>query len=124
MLAPFPNMEKDVLVVWTEGDDWRCKSPVPITAHMDPADYFNLYSERPIRRAVAVTTVVCVWYLGRLWWKGELYGRQLWLFVGWFVASLTIQFVSPSVLVWIAGFLAQVALAIVLILKHQWNDFP
>ena len=90
---------------------------------MDPSDYLSLYSVRPVRRAAGVATIVCLWYLVRLWWKGELYGVQLRVFVLWFVAALAIQFASRSVWVWIAGFVAQVALAIVLILKDQRNDF-
>ena len=89
---------------------------------MDPSDYLTLYSVRPVRRAAELATIVCLWYLARLWWKGELHGVQLRVFVLWFVAALTIQFASRSVWVWIAGFLAQVALAIVLVVKHQWND--
>lgn len=89
---------------------------------MDPADYFTLYSVRPVRRAAILATIVCLWYLVLLWWKGELYGVQLRVFVLWFVAALAIQFASRSVWVWIAGFLAQVALAIVLVLKRHWTD--
>lgn len=86
---------------------------------MDPTPYFPGY----IRRAVVIPTIVCLWYLIRLWWKGELYGLQQWVFVLWFVAALAIQFASHSVGGWIAGFLGQVALAIVLVLKHQGDDF-
>lgn len=85
----------------------------------DPRSYFDLYM---VRRAVAIPTMVCLWYLVRLWWKGELYGVQLRLFVLWFVTALATQFASRSAWVWIAGFLGQVALAMVLVLKHQWND--
>jgi hypothetical protein len=59
----------------------------------------------------------------RLWWKGELYGVKQGVFILWFAAALATQFASRSVWVWIAGFLGQVALAIVLVLKQQWNDF-
>jgi hypothetical protein len=91
---------------------------------MDPADYSTLYSLRPVRRAVGLATIVCVFFLLRLWWKGELYGGRLHGFVVWFVAALAIQFASQSVWMWVAGFVAQVALAIVLVLTHQWTDFP
>ena len=90
---------------------------------MDPADYFILYSVRPFRRAVIVVTIVCLWYLVRLWWKGELYGLPLRVFALWLVAALAIPLASRSVWVWIAGLLAEVALAILLVLKDQWNDF-
>jgi phosphotransferase system glucose/maltose/N-acetylglucosamine-specific IIC component len=86
---------------------------------MNPASYFPL---QMVRRAVIIPKIVCVWYLVRLWWKGELYGVQLRVFVVWFVAALVTEFASRSVWVWIAGFLGQVALAIVLVLKHQWNE--
>jgi hypothetical protein len=76
-----------------------------------------------VRRAVAIPTLVCLWYLVRPWWKGELYGVKLRVFVLWFLVALATQFASRSVWVWIAGFLGQVALAIVLVLKHQWDDF-
>jgi hypothetical protein len=89
---------------------------------MDPADYFTLYSVRPVRRAAILATILCLWYLVWLWRKGELYGVQLRVFVLWFGVALAIQFVSRSVWVWIAGFLAQVALAIVLVLKRHWTD--
>ena len=36
--------------------------------------------------------------------------------------ALAIQFASRSAWVWIVGFTAQVALAIALVLKHQWDD--
>lgn len=90
---------------------------------MDSADDFTLLLVTPLRRAAALTTIVCLWYLVRLWWKGELYGMQEGVFVLWFVAALAIQFASGSVWVWIAGFLAELALAIVLVLKDRWTDF-
>lgn len=90
---------------------------------MNLADDFSLFSVPAVRRAVAVTSGVCLWYLVRLWRKGELYGMQKGVFVAWFVAALAIQFASSSVWMWIAGFLAQVGLAIVLVLKDRWTDF-
>jgi hypothetical protein len=89
---------------------------------MDPADYFTLSSVRAVRRAVGLATIVCLWYLVRLWRNGELHGLQLRVFVLWFVAALAIQFASLGVWVWITGFVAQVGLAIVLVLKHHWTD--
>jgi hypothetical protein len=90
---------------------------------MDPAD-LGLDSIRQIRRAIGLATVVCAWYLARLWWKGELHGAKLRVFILWFAASVAIQVTSANVWVWVAGFVAQVALAIVLVLKHHWTDFP
>ena len=43
-------------------------------------------------------------------------------FIAWFVAALATQLASRSTWLWIAGFLGQVALAIVLVLKHQWES--
>jgi phosphotransferase system glucose/maltose/N-acetylglucosamine-specific IIC component len=86
---------------------------------MNPAYYFDLPT---VRRAVVIPTVVCLWYLVRLSWKGELYGVQQRMFVLWFFAALVTEFASRTVWGWIAGFLGQVALAIVLVLKSQWED--
>jgi hypothetical protein len=86
---------------------------------MNPASYFPLYK---VRLAVALPIIVCVWNLVRLWWAAELNGVQQIVFVVWFLATLVIEWVSRSAWVWIAGFLAQVALAIVLVLKKQLDD--
>lgn len=86
---------------------------------MNPASHFNLVM---VRRAVVVPTIICLWYLVWLWRKGELYGRQLQLFVFWFLVTLTTELASRETWVWIAGFLGQVSLAIVLVVKHQWNN--
>jgi hypothetical protein len=86
---------------------------------MDPTDYFHL----ALGRRAVLPTLVCLLFLVRLWWKGDLYGVQLQVFVVWFAAALTIQLTSQATWGWIAGFLGQVVLAIVLVLKHQWNDF-
>jgi hypothetical protein len=86
---------------------------------MNPASYFDLYM---VRRAVVLPTTVCLWYLVRLWWAGELYGAQQLVFVAWFVAALAFELASRSAWLWIAGFLGQVALAIVLVLKKQMDD--
>jgi hypothetical protein len=86
---------------------------------MSPASYFT--SDR-VQNAVAVPAMVSLCFLGRLWWKGELYGAQLRVFVLWFLVALATQLGGPSVWWWLAGFLGQVALALVLVLKHQWTD--
>jgi hypothetical protein len=86
---------------------------------MNPTSHFDLDGVRP---AVHIPTLICLFFLVQLWWKGELYGVQLKVFVLWFVATLAIQFTSQDTWGWIAGFLGQVALAIVLVLKQQWGD--
>jgi hypothetical protein len=85
----------------------------------NPSSYFDLYM---VRRAVAIPTIVSLYYLVRLSWKAELYGVKQLLFIAWFVAALATQLASRSTWLWIAGFLGQVALAIVLVLKHQWES--
>ena len=89
-------------------------------SRFDPASSIGLSS---VRGAVVIPTLVSAWYLVRLWRSGQLYGGQLQVFVLWFVVALTTQFAGHSVWMWAAGFLGQVALAIVLVLKHQWDDF-
>lgn len=85
---------------------------------MNPTEFFDL----ALGRRAGLPALVCLWFLGLLWWKGELYGVQLLVSIVWFVAALTIQFTSQETWVWIAGFIGQVVLAIVLVLKHQWTD--
>jgi hypothetical protein len=94
-------------------DDAKAKIPT-----MSPADYFNTYR---VHSAVAIPTIVCLWYLVRLWWKGELYGVQQRVFVVWFAVALVTELASPTVWWWLAGFLGQVTLAIALVLKDQWD---
>jgi hypothetical protein len=66
--------------------------------------------------------IVSLGFLAKLWLSGELYGRQQALFIAWFIAALAIQFTSQSAWIWIAGFVGQLALAIVLVLKKQIDD--
>ena len=57
---------------------------------MDPADCCALSSVRAgSAERSACATVVCLWYLGRLWWKGELPApASCRVLVLWFVAAL------------------------------------
>ena len=71
----------------------------------------------------SVPAVVSLGCLAKLWWAGELYGVQQAVFVAWFVTALAIQLASAGPGMWIAGYVGQVALAIVLVLKDQINDF-
>jgi len=86
---------------------------------MNPADYFNT---NRVRAAVVIPTMICLAFLVRLWWRGELHGTQLHVFVVWFAVALVIEIASPTIWWWLAGFLAQVVLAIVLVFKQQLND--
>lgn len=72
--------------------------------------------------ATLLTVAVSLWFLIRLWREGELYGRQELLFSVWFVVALLTQLVARTPGVWVAGLLAQLALAIVLILKQQMDS--
>lgn len=69
-----------------------------------------------------IPAAVCLGYLAKLWWAGELNGARQAVFVAWFVAAVAIQFTSRGPSMWIAGFVGQVALAIVLVLKKELDD--
>jgi len=70
----------------------------------------------------SIPAVVCLGYLAQLWWAGELYGVQQVVFVAWFITALAIQLASRDAWTWIAGFVGQVALAIVLVVNKQMGD--
>jgi len=70
----------------------------------------------------SLPAVVCLGYLAKLWWDGELNGVQQAVFVAWFMAAVALQLASNGPWTWIAGFVGQIALAIVLILKNQFDD--
>jgi hypothetical protein len=74
------------------------------------------------RRGVFLPVLVSFWFLLRLWRQGELFGAQEALFSVWFVIALITQLLAANTGVWITGMLAQVALAIVLVLKKQIDD--
>jgi hypothetical protein len=84
---------------------------------MDPL--FNSYLGR---QGIFIPVAVSVWYLGRLWREGELYGTSGTLFCAWFVVALLLQMSAPGPLLWIVGVLAQVALAVTLILRQQLDE--
>lgn len=65
---------------------------------------------------------VCLAYLAKLWSAGELYGVQRTVFAAWFMTAMAIQFTSTGPWMWIAGFVGQAALAVVLVLKGHLND--
>jgi len=67
----------------------------------------------------SIPAAVSLAYLAKLWWAGELYGLQQAGFVAWFIAAFVIQLASNSPGMWIAGFVGQAALAILLVLKDQ-----
>jgi hypothetical protein len=67
----------------------------------------------------SIPAVASLVYLAKLWRAGELYGVQQAAFVAWFMTALAIQLASSGPGMWIAGYVGQVALAIVLVLKDQ-----
>jgi hypothetical protein len=74
------------------------------------------------RRGVFLPILVSLWFLVALWREGELFGAQEVLFSVWYVVALVTQLFARSTGIWITGMLAQVALAIVLVLKKQIDD--
>jgi hypothetical protein len=74
------------------------------------------------RRGIFLPIFVCLWFLVRLWREGELFGRAGTLFCVWFVLATVAQLFAPSIGLSVVGLLAQVALAIVLVLKQQLSD--
>jgi hypothetical protein len=54
--------------------------------------------------------------------EAELFGAQLLVLCVWFVVALAIQMFARTPGVWVVGLLAQVALAIVLVLEQQIDD--
>ena len=80
------------------------------------------YLVRLQSRATFLPVVVSLWFLVRLWRESELFGALEVLFCAWFVVALAAQLFAHSVGLWIAGLVAQVILAISLIVKQQMDD--
>ncbi len=74
------------------------------------------------RRGIFIPVLVSLWYLVRLWREAELYGWKEVVFPLWFVVALVAQFFGSNTGVWVAGVLAQVALAVVLFLKQKIDE--
>jgi hypothetical protein len=74
------------------------------------------------RRGIFLPIIVSLWFLVRLWWGAELFGRTGALLCVWFVLAAAAQLSAPSTGLWVVGFLGQVALAIVLVLKQRLSD--
>jgi hypothetical protein len=66
--------------------------------------------------------VVCLAFLAKLWWARELTGVQQALFVTWLLAGAALQFASRDPWMWIAGFVGQITLAIVLVVKEHMDN--
>jgi ABC-type thiamin/hydroxymethylpyrimidine transport system permease subunit len=80
------------------------------------------YLFRLQRQATVLTIGVSLLFLVRAWREAELYGAQEVIFGLWFIVALATQLVAHRPGVWIAGLLAQVLLAIVLVLKEQMDN--
>ena len=74
------------------------------------------------QRAIFLPIFVSLWYLILLWREGELFGKTGTLFCVWFAAATVVQLFAPSIGPATAGMLAQVVLAIVLVLKQQLSE--
>lgn len=56
-----------------------------------------------------------------LWRQAEIFGWRQVVFAAWFFVALMLQFFTPSGSLWLIGLLAQVALALVLVMKERIN---
>jgi hypothetical protein len=74
------------------------------------------------QRSVFLPIFVSLWCLVALWREAELYGVQEWLFCAWFAVALVMQLFAHSTAIWLIGLLAQVILAIVLLLKKRMDE--
>jgi hypothetical protein len=74
------------------------------------------------RRGAFTPILVSLWCLVGLWRAGELFGRSAIVFGSWWALATIAQVFASKPAVWITGLLAQVTLAIVLVLKQQMND--
>jgi hypothetical protein len=70
---------------------------------------------------VGLPTVVSLCLLVQLWREGELYGKAGPLFCLWFGTAGALQVFATTPGWWATGLVAQVLLAIVLLLKRQIN---
>jgi hypothetical protein len=85
---------------------------------MDPAFFYQVQ-----RGLYLLPIIVSLSTLVGLWWEEKLYGGVGTLFCVWFVIAAVTQLFARSTGVWWAvGLVAQVALAIVLVLKKRIDD--
>ena len=73
-------------------------------------------------RGIFLSIVISLWLLVRLGREGELFGWTGTLFCVSFVLAAVAQLFAPTIGLSISGLLAQVALAIVLVLKQQLSE--
>ena len=67
----------------------------------------------------AVPALISLGLLAKLWRDCNLFGTSGTVFCAWFIAAALLQFAGPGGGVWVAGLVAQVALAIMLVLKNR-----
>jgi hypothetical protein len=84
---------------------------------MGPELFYFIFRGRYLIPALVSLGCLC-----RLWRERELFGVSGTLFCVWFAVAAAAQFVETNIAVWIAGLLAQVVLAIVLVLKQRLSD--
>ena len=67
----------------------------------------------------ALPALVSGGLLAKLWRDSHLFGISGTAFCAWFVVAALAQFLGPTGSLWLVGLLAQVALAITLVLKNR-----
>ena len=67
----------------------------------------------------ALPALVSGGLLAKLWREGHLFGICGAVFCTWFAVAALTQFLMPTGSIWSVGLVAQVALAIVLVLKYR-----
>jgi len=70
----------------------------------------------------ALPALVSGGLLAKLWREGNLSGMSGTVSCAWFAAAALAQFLMPTGGVWAVGLIAQVALAIVLVLKNRLDQ--
>jgi hypothetical protein len=80
------------------------------------------YLVRLEAQAMWLAAAVSLWFLVKLWYEGELVGTRQIVFSAWFVIASMTQFFAQSPGVWAAGLVAQVCLAITLVLKAKLDS--
>jgi hypothetical protein len=74
------------------------------------------------RRGAFLPILISLWFLVRLWREGEIFGKTAMVLSTWWLLATITQIFASGPGIWIAGLLAQVALAIGLVLKQQMSE--
>jgi hypothetical protein len=74
------------------------------------------------RRGAVIPILISLWFLVRLWRANELFGKAAIIAASWWALATIIQLFASGPGMWITGLLAQVALAILLVLKQKMSD--